>query len=47
MYAHLGNLSYLTGDTLKFYNTGKLIDENEYSDIIKPDYRNPWKFPSV
>ncbi|MCG2589420.1 Gfo/Idh/MocA family oxidoreductase [Rhodohalobacter sulfatireducens] len=47
MYAHLGNLSYQTGDTLKFYNTGQLVDESKYMDIIKPDYRNPWTFPSV
>ena len=47
MYAHLGNLSYLTGDTLKWHSNGELINENEYSDIIKPDYRNPWTFPSV
>jgi len=47
MYAHLGNLSYLTGDTLKWYNNGKLINENDYSDIIKPEYHGQWTFPSV
>lgn len=47
MYAHLGNLSYQTGDTLKWYSDGKLINENKYSDIIKPVYRNPWTFPRI
>lgn len=47
MYGHLGNLSYLTGDTLKWGRDGKMIDEHEYSDIIKPAYRSPWTFPNT
>lgn len=47
MYGHLGNLSYLTGDTLKWNKSGNLMNESKYSDIIKPEYRNPWTFPSI
>jgi len=47
LYAHLGNLSYLSGDTLKWYSNGNLINENKYSSIIKPEYRGPWTFPQI
>ncbi len=46
-YGHLGNLSYLTGDTLRWDRNGNLIDEHEYSDIINPEYRSPWTFPNI
>lgn len=46
-YAHWGNVSYLTGDTLKWGRDGKMVDEHEYADLMKPDYRTPWTFPNV
>lgn len=46
-YAHWGNISYLTGDTLKWGRDNKLVDEHEFSEIIKPDYRAPWTFPNL
>ncbi|MDX1586835.1 MAG: Gfo/Idh/MocA family oxidoreductase, partial [Balneolaceae bacterium] len=47
LYAHLGNLSYRTGESLKWYSDGELVDQREYADLIKPDYRGPWEFPKI
>ena len=44
-YAHLGNISARTGETL-CYNDAKHTFKNKEADrLIRPDYRSPWRFP--
>ena len=46
-YTHMGNVSYRANKRLEWDDNGKLIDEGNVSDFIKPDYRKPWAFPEV
>jgi len=45
-YAHLGNIAArLGGSALHYDDTLKRFDNAEANKYIKPNYRNPWKFP--
>lgn len=46
--AHMGNIAYRTGNRLSWDESkGKFADDKRANDLLKPDYRSPWKFPSV
>ncbi|MGC1240207.1 MAG: Gfo/Idh/MocA family oxidoreductase [Chryseosolibacter sp.] len=46
--AHMGNIAYRTGNKL-YWDTpkGKFKDDAKANALLKPEYRSPWKFPSV
>lgn len=46
-YAHLGNISARVGETLVYDDNQKSFNNKEANRLIKPDYRNPWKFPKA
>jgi predicted dehydrogenase len=46
--AHMGNISYRTGNKLYWDETkGKFKGDDKANAFLKPAYRAPWKFPSV
>jgi predicted dehydrogenase len=46
--AHMGNIAYRTGNKLYWDESkGKFKDDAKANALLKPDYRSPWKFPSV
>lgn len=46
-YAHLGNISARTGATLMYDDNKKSFNNDKADRLIKPDYREPWKFPKA
>ena len=47
-YAHLGNIAARSGAILAYDDTKKLFTQgSEANSYLKPDYRSPWKFPSI
>ncbi|HBK40692.1 MAG TPA: oxidoreductase [Porphyromonadaceae bacterium] len=46
-YAHLGNISARTGETLVYDDNKKTFNNVKADRLIKPDYRTPWKFPKA
>lgn len=46
-YTHLGNVAYRANRQLEWNDEGQLINENDFSDFIKPEYRTPWTFPRI
>ncbi|HMM17535.1 MAG TPA: Gfo/Idh/MocA family oxidoreductase [Petrimonas sp.] len=46
-YAHLGNISARTGETLVYDDNKKTFNNDKADRLIKPDYRTPWKFPKA
>jgi len=48
LYAHLGNISYWAGEPVVYDENSRSILNSEKADsMVTPDYRSPWKFPSV
>jgi predicted dehydrogenase len=46
--AHMGNIAYRTGNKLFWDAEGKKFKNDSTANaLLKPDYRSPWKFPSV
>lgn len=46
--AHMGNIAYKTGSKLHWdAGKGQFKDDKKANDLLKPEYRSPWKFPSV
>lgn len=46
LFAHLGNLAFLTGDKLKYNENSRNFGEgNRANSLLKPEYRKPWQFP--
>jgi predicted dehydrogenase len=46
-YAHLGNISVRTGQALVYDDTNKTFNNKNADSLLRPDYRSPWKFPSL
>ena len=46
-YAHLGNISARVKEALVFDDEKKTFRHKAADELIKPDYRKPWKFPRV
>ena len=46
-YAHLGNISARVKSTLAYNDNKKTFNNKEADKLIKPNYRQPWKFPKV
>ena len=46
--AHMGNIAYRTGNKLYWDESkGKFKNDGKANAFLKPEYRSPWKFPSV
>src|SRR5690625_7411595 len=45
LYAHAGNVSYRSGDTLYWNEEGELENAEKYRNLLTPHYRNPWTLP--
>jgi predicted dehydrogenase len=46
--AHMGNIAYRTGNKIIWDDQKKLFgNDTKANALIKPDYRGPWKFPTV
>lgn len=47
-YAHLGNIAARSGAVLAYDDEKKLFTAGEEANsYLKPEYRSPWKFPSI
>lgn len=47
-YAHLGNIAARSGSILTYDEVKKSFTQgSEANRFLKPDYRSPWKFPSI
>ncbi len=46
-YSNIGNIAYRSGSTLKWNESGNLIDAGKFSEFITPEYRSPWKLPVI
>ncbi len=48
LYAHLGNISYWANARVVYdEKSRKIINSEKANALVTPDYRSPWKFPSV
>ena len=48
LYAHLGNISYWANNRVLYDEKSRKITNSEKADaMITPEYRAPWKFPSL
>ncbi len=46
--AHMGNIAYRTGTRLTWDEMKGAFKNNDPANaLLKPDYRSPWKFPSI
>jgi len=46
--ASLGNIAFLTGDKVRWDSSAsRFIDNSEADGYIRPEYRAPWKLPSL
>lgn len=46
--AHLGNLAYRTGETLRYNSQTQIFENNvEANKLLIPTYRSPYVFPSI
>jgi predicted dehydrogenase len=46
--AHMGNIAYRSGNKLSWdVDKGKFRDDSKANGFLKPEYRGPWKFPTV
>ena len=43
--AHMGNMSYRTGETLHWNSESGTFSENSANELIRPEYRSPWQLP--
>lgn len=46
-YAHLGNISARVGESLVYDDERKKFNNKAANELIKPEYRKPWKFPVI
>lgn len=46
-YAHLGNISARVGESLVYDDERKRFNNKQATELIKPEYRRPWRFPDV
>ncbi|MEX0983373.1 MAG: Gfo/Idh/MocA family oxidoreductase [Bacteroidales bacterium] len=46
-YAHIGNIAYRTNSMLTWNENGELNNEADYSHLLTPEYRSPWKLPVI
>jgi len=47
-YAHLGNIAArMSGVSLQYNDKNKLFNIAEANKYLKPQYREPWKFPVI
>lgn len=48
IYAHLGNLSYQAGRSLRYEeNRNRFLNDPDATKLITPEYRDPWSLPDV
>ena len=48
IFAHLGNIAYRTGEKLVWDKENKKFKNSDRANqLIKPDYRDPWKLPVI
>lgn len=48
LYAHMGNISYWTDDVLRYDgNRREFIGSKAATELITPEYRDPWNFPTI
>jgi len=48
MYAHLGNISYWADDRVVYNEKRNLVTSSvKANGMLKPSYRDPWKFPDL
>ncbi len=48
LYAHLGNISYWASDRVVYDEKSRKITSSAKADaLVTPEYRGPWKFPSL
>jgi hypothetical protein len=48
LYAHLGNIAFWARDRVVYDEKQRRITSSEKADaLLTPEYRAPWKFPSV
>ena len=48
LYAHLGNISHWASDRVVYdENSRKITSSVEADLLVTPEYRGPWKFPSL
>jgi len=48
LYAHLGNISHWASDRVVYDEKSRKITSSELADsYLTPEYRGPWKFPSL
>lgn len=45
--AHLGNISARVAKTISYDETKKSFGDKDADALLKPQYRTPWKFPTV
>ncbi len=45
--AHMGNISYRTGETIHWNPDTETFLENAANDILMPEYRKPWGIPKL
>lgn len=43
--AHMGNIAYRTGETLNWNAEALTFAEKAANQLLKPEYRSPWKLP--
>jgi len=46
-FAHLGNIAAKTRSSLVYDERKKTFHNREADDLLKPDYRRPWTFPTL
>jgi hypothetical protein len=46
--AHMGNIAFRTGNKITWNEkTGQFSGDAKANALLKPEYRTPWKFPSI
>jgi len=45
--AHMGNISYRTGETIHWNSETATFQENAANDLLMPEYRKPWGLPKL
>ena len=45
--SHMGNIAYRTGKKITWNKTTNHFEEKEADRLVKPDYKNGWKLPTV
>jgi hypothetical protein len=45
--AHMGNISYRTGEALHWNPETERFAESSANNLLVPEYREPWKMPKL